>query len=126
MKHTGFNYKQIGVFIFLFLNCFLTTAPFLNASPVNNNQFNSSNHPGQNHTTTDSEESNRITKSLEERQDDTFSLRNKQKVVRFFNKAGRYHSSFTVDGKASDHVFNSSSFLLRPAYYTFLSLYKLF
>ena len=127
-KHTRFNYKQVALFIFIFLNCFLAAAPFIHAASVNNSYPNTKDYPSQNHPASISEENNGLHHFSTEIQDYHFSLRNKQKqkLAHLF-KEPNYYSSFSAN---NDNISNLSvrptPFLIRPAYYIFLSLYKLF
>ncbi|MEP7144024.1 MAG: hypothetical protein ABI707_14175 [Ferruginibacter sp.] len=125
-KHIPFNYRQIGVFIFLYLNCFLTAAPFFNASAENNNFSELHGYLSQNHNLVDPEDNSRFNYS-DAQQQYHITARSKQHVTYHSRTPANYSFlSNTVDEKGPDLCFASSSFLVRPAYYIFLSLYKLF
>ena len=124
-KHIISNYKQIGVFVLFFLQLFLTVVPFASAS-ADINQY--SGIPGnltQNHNTPDTEDHCRFNYS--EIQEYHFSLRSKRCVNQYAKASGSQSvSSNNIDVKASVHFSSSPSFVIRPAYYTFLSLHNLF
>jgi len=119
-KHTGCKYKQIGVFLFFFLNCFLVVVPFLHASAkqglsetwecLTQNQ--------------ESEDVSSLFISLNEQTVNSFSLQKKQTENRLFKR--KEHSFSFIDNEDSSYSFSSLSFPQRPAYYVFLFLYKLF
>ncbi|MEO7523623.1 MAG: hypothetical protein ABIT58_05975 [Ferruginibacter sp.] len=126
-KHIRFNYKQIGVFIFFFLNCFLTAIPIINASAENIKCSTSSGFPSQNHPPEDPDDNVRPGYS-DEQQEYHFAIRSRQKIAQLSNTKGHCSALFNsyTDKDSSTHTFASSSFLVKPAYYTFLSRYKLF
>jgi hypothetical protein len=124
-KHIIPNYKQIGVFILFFLQLFLTVIPFANASADTHQNSGIPGNLAQNHNTPDSEDNCRFNYS--EVQEYHFLLRSKRCVNKYAKASGNQSaSSNKIDVKASDYYSTSSSFVIRPAYYTFLSLHNLF
>ncbi len=124
-KHILSNYKQIGVFVLFFLHVFLSVVPFVNASAETNKYSESQGNPPQNHNTSDPEDNSRSNYS--EVQEYHFSIRAKRCVNQYAKASGNYSLlSNNIDKIASGHCFTSSSFIVRPAYYTFLSLHNLF
>ena len=123
-KHIDFKCRQVAVFMMLFLNCFLAAAPSIIAFSTNNNGAYLSqlqhNYPG-------TEDRSHLPDTEEGRIGYPFSLYKKQQVDRFLNSARQYAVSSTVaDDSASVNPSVSSSFIVRPAYYTLLFLYNLF
>ncbi|MEO7264416.1 MAG: hypothetical protein ABIW38_05855 [Ferruginibacter sp.] len=124
-KHILSNYKQIGVFVLFFLHVFLTSVSFVKASAETNKYSESPGNLPQNHNNSDPEDNSRSNYS--DVQEYHFSVRAKR-CVNQLAKASGIHSLLTNNiGKiASDHYFTSSTFIVRPAYYSFLSLHNLF
>ena len=115
----------MAVFVLFFLQLFLTVVPFVNASAETNKYSDSPGNLAQNHNTPDTEENNCFNYS--EVQECHFSIRSKRSANPH-TKSSRYSSlsSGNIDTLASNHYSASSSFVVTPAYYTFLSLHKLF
>ncbi|MEO8768671.1 MAG: hypothetical protein ABI402_01245 [Ferruginibacter sp.] len=126
-KHIPFDYKRIAVFIFIFLNCFLTAAPFVNACAENIRYAKASGFLSQHYNIENPEDNSRSEFSVEQ-QEYHISVRSKQSVVQLSNTTAHYTASLNtyIHDRASNHSFTSPFFLVRPAYYAFLSLYKLF
>ena len=124
-KHILSNYKQIGVFVMFFLQLFLTVVPFVNASAETNKYSESPGNITQNRNTPDTEDNSRSNYS--EVQEYHFSIRSKR-CVNQYAKASGNHASLpnNIDKLASGYYSTSSSFIVTPAYYTFLSLHNLF
>ena len=115
----------MGVFVLFFLQLFLTVVPFVNASAETNKYSDSPGNLTQNHNTPDTEDNCRFNYS--EVQEYHFSLRSKRSVNQNAKASGIQSLSLNnIDAKASGHYSTSSSFVIRPAYYTFLSLHNLF
>ena len=124
-KNSAFTYQSIVVFIFIFLNCLLSAAPFLNASPVNKTAINASCLPSQNHST-DREENNHPSKVLDEQQEYHVTVRNKQKLAIQLSGVKQSDHRFVTTKDACNPHLAHTYLLPRPHYYTFLSLYHLF
>ena len=124
-KHSGFTYQPIVVFIFIFLNCLLSAAPFVNASSFNKTVINTSCLPTQNHST-DQEENNQPNKVLNEQQEYNLTVRNKQNVSVPVSGVKQSDHRFAIDNHNCNVHFADTYLLIRPHYYTFLSLYHLF
>ena len=123
-KHINFKYRQAAAFIMCFLNFFFATAPFITAFATHNNSAYLSPHHN-NHS--GAEETNHLSDATEGRIGYPFSANKKQQVSRFLNKSGQYAvPSVAADDSALAHPFISSSFPVRPAYYTLLFLHNLF
>ena len=124
-KHSGFTYQPIVVFIFIFLNCLLSAAPFVNASSFNKTVINTSCLPTQNHST-DQEENNLLNKVLNEQQEYNVTVRNKQNLS--IPVSGIKQTVYRLAaGEDACNLYLADTYLLaRPHYYTFLSLYHLF
>ena len=115
----------MGVFVLFFLQLFLTVVPFVNASAETNKYSDSPGNLTQNHNTPDTEDNCRFNYS--EVQEYHFLLRSKRCVNQYAKASGNQSvSSNIIDVKASGHYSTSSSFVIKPAYYTFLSLHNLF
>ena len=124
-KHSGFTYQQIVVFIFIFLNCLLSAAPFLNAASVNKTVINASCLPPLNNST-EQEENNQPNKVLDEQQEYHVTVRNKQKLSIPVGGVKQSDHRFAI-GKDTCNLHLADTYLLiRPQYYTYLSLYHLF
>jgi hypothetical protein len=126
-KHIPFKYKQIGVFIFLLLNCFLTTLPFIKAVAENGQYAVTAAFTSQSGSLQEPEEDSRSI-FPEEQQQYHIAVRSKQGVVHVLNKTRPYAAlgNNSKDDSALYHSFTSALVVVRPAYYIFLSLYKLF
>ena len=123
-KHNGFTYQPIVLFILIFLNCVLSAAPFLHASPVNKTAINTSCLPPQNHST-NQEENNHPNKVLDEQQEYHVTVRNKQKLPILISRV-KSDQRFATGKHPCNLQLADTYFLVRPHYYTFLSLYHLF
>ena len=124
-KHSRFTYQSIVVFIFIFLTCLLSAAPFLNASSVNKTAINASCLPYQDHNA-DQEENNHPKKVLDEQQEYHITVRNKQKLSIRVSEVKQSDHRFAVDKGICSLYLADTCLLIRPQYYTFLSLYHLF
>ena len=125
-KHIPSHYKQIVVFVFLFLNCFLTATSFGNVSLESEKQYESSGYLSQNHNKADTDD-NRCSKYPDAQQEYHLSLRSKPRAAHLSNTIFYYSLvAGNINKEDSSNLIESSSFLVRPAYYMFLSLYKLF
>lgn len=123
-KHIHFKSRQVAVFILLFLNGLLAAAPFITAFSTNNNDAYLSQY---HHNYSGAEDSNHLSETAEGLAGYSSSLYKKQQVSRFVNRAGQYTvSSAAADDSVLGLSFVSSSFIVRPAYYTLLFLYNLF
>ena len=122
-KNTGFNYRAIAVFIFLFLNFFLA-APFINTASVNASVVNSGGPVSQNHAS-DQEENNHLKHLLEDKHEYHHSTRNKQKTAGISFASNQPGFSFITADKIVFKCGNSA-FPVRPAYYCLLFLHQLF
>ena len=123
-KHIDFKCRPVSVFLLLFLNCLLAAAPFITDFSTDNNRTYLSqyhlNYSG-------AEDSNHLSETAEGQAGYSSSLYKKQQVSRFVNRAGQYtFFSAASDDSALGLSFVSSSFIVRPAYYTLLFLYNLF
>lgn len=124
-KHIHVYFKQIAVFIFFFLNCLLTTVSFTHASVQNNKYSGSAGNLEHNSNTADPIDSNRS--NYPEEQEYRFTVLSKQSIPHNSKTSDNYlFSSNNITDISSGHYFASSSFVVRPAYYIFLSLHKLF
>ncbi|CAN5719920.1 hypothetical protein BH11BAC3_BH11BAC3_46060 [soil metagenome] len=125
-KHISFNYKQIGVFIFLFLNCFLMAVPFIKATAENSNYAKTAGLLSQHCPVQDTEDDSR-SNYPEEQQQYHITLRNKQSVAKasIITRLNTALRNRNLDS-ALHYTFAGSVNPERPAYYAFLSLYKLF
>jgi hypothetical protein len=123
-KYIDFKCRQTAAFIMFFLNFFFAAAPFITAfANSNNGAYLSQQH--NNHS--GAEDTNHLSDATEGRIGYSFSSNKKQQVSRFFNKGGQYAvSSAAADDSVLAHPLVSSSFVVRPAYYTLLFLYHLF
>ncbi len=123
--NTRFNYKSITVFIFLFLNFFLATAPFINAASVNATVIDSTGPVSQNHAS-DQEENNHMNHLLENKHEYHHSTRSKQRLAAFSSIANQQDFPFIATADEPALKYANRSFLVRPAYYCHLFLYHLF
>lgn len=126
-KHIPFTYRQIGVFIFLLLNCFLTTVSFIKATDENSNYAKTAGFPSQ-HLPIQDTEKNSPSNYPEEQQQYHITLRGKQGIVHVSNITHPFAAvrNSELNNRTLFYSFASSKMLVRPAYYTLLSLFKLF
>lgn len=120
-RHNRFTYQQIVVFIFIFLNCLFTAAPFIQASNFHAKNVSGSSLQNQH----DPEECNHLNNLDDEQQECQISFRNNRKVSNTLNPQKDYHSNSRIE---KFHVLYPPDFslLIRPQYYSFLSIYYLF
>ena len=122
-KHIYFECRQAAALIMFFLNVFFATAPFTAFANNNSGDYLSQQH--NNHS--GAEDTNHLSDATERRVVYPFSSNKKPQVSRFLNRAGQHAvSSAANDYSALGHPFVTSSFIMRPAYYTLLFLYYLF
>ena len=123
-KLIDFKCRQAAAFVVFFLNFFFAAAPFITAF-ANNNSGDYLSQQHNNHS--GAEDTNHLSDATERRVVYPFSSNKKPQVSRFLNRAGQHAvSSAANDYSALGHPFVSSSFIMRPAYYTLLFLYYLF
>lgn len=120
-KHIRLKPKRIVVFVFLLLNCLLTSAPFVNAS-ILTGPIKATGYPAQHHTS-DQEESSPGKHSLEDRMEYNHVVRNKHRLAATISTT-KQASCNSSSAFAIQPV--NSGFRLRPAYYCLLFLYQLF
>ena len=119
--HNGIIHQRIVVFIFIFLNCLFTAAPLIQAAGFNHS-INLTAFSLQNQN--DSETSH-LSQLDDEQQECHIAWRNK----RILSKA---HHLLRDDRGASGNVnpgmlhYADDYLLIRPQYYSFLSIYYLF
>jgi hypothetical protein len=122
-RHNRLIYQPIVVFIFIFLNCLFTAAPFIQAANFNSHTKNVSGSSLQNQH--DPEECNYLNNLDDEQQECHVSFRNNRKVSNTLNAQKAYGSNRRIE---KFHVLYPADFslLIRPQYYSFLSIYYLF
>lgn len=121
-RHNGFIYQRTVVFIFIFLNCLFTIAPFVQASAFKSEVLNVSalSHQNQN----DQEESNHLNNIAGQQQEYHIGCRNK--ISNAFYPAKDLHSADRMEKDSAILYFTDTRLLIRPQYYSFLSIYYLF
>lgn len=113
------------MFFFLILNCFFVAGPALYASPPIIFENTSTGFPTQNQST-DQEELSRFSNEQEQRQADPITVRNKRSHLLLVTRAGGKGQKDVFCWQSNKTPISKPSCLIRPAYYSFLSLYHLF
>ncbi|MGN6194381.1 MAG: hypothetical protein ACTHOB_05550 [Ginsengibacter sp.] len=121
-RHNGFIYQRIVVFVFIFLNCLFTAAPFVQASAFNSHAINVSAFSLQNQN--DEEETSHLSNIADEQQDCHITFRNK--ISNAFYSVKDYRSDAGIEKDSAILHFADTYLLIRPQYYSFLSIYYLF
>jgi hypothetical protein len=121
-RHNGFIYQRIVVFVFIFLNCLFTIAPLIHASGSNSHVINICAFSLQNQN--DQEESGHLNNIADEQQECHMAFRNK--ISNAFYSTRDYRSAARIGNDSAIPHFYDTYLLIRPQYYSFLSIYYLF
>lgn len=124
-KRKGLKFRHAAVCLFFLLNGLLIASPFVHASPVVIIEYSMSGSPVQQHNP-DPDETNVLINKTEQRQTSQVTFRCKKRNLLSGYQIGDhlgYPGIFTeTDVFNPERTFN----LVRPYYYTFLSIYHLF
>lgn len=123
-KYDPAKVPRAAVLLFLFLNLMLAFSPVIHASSLENTPINFSGFPAQQHSP-EQDENNRPNHLLDEQQEYQTSSRNRQNSTSFFRQ-----KPFAIPGGKKEEInntpFDQPYLLIRPSYYSFLSLFHLF
>lgn len=123
-RYNGFIYQRIVVFIFIFLNGLFTAAPFIQASGYNIHAINASTLSLQNQGCEQEESS--LNDIADKQQECHIVIRNRRNFSNEFYTVKDYHLSDGINKDSGDLNFTDSFLLIRPQYYSFLSIFYLF
>jgi len=122
-RHNRFIYQRIVVFVFIFLNCLFTAVPFIQAAGFSSHALNISGLSLQNQN--DLEGHSHLNNFDDEQQEYYVAYRNKRKSSNTFNRRKDFHPDSRI-GKSPILYIADFPLLIRPQYYSFLSIYYLF